>query len=84
MKKHVVWIILLIVLLILLVPIPQQYNDGGTTAYKAVLYSVYDVHKIYEPNEAGKMEYIEGIIIEILGKEVYNNTEPYIDLKKFK
>ncbi|MBE6977731.1 MAG: hypothetical protein E7438_03710 [Ruminococcaceae bacterium] len=82
MKKRMIWIILLIVLLILLIPIPRQYNDGGTTEYKAVLYSVYDVHRInpaYFDNEA-EPEYINGIIIEILGKEVYNNTKPHLEL----
>ena len=81
MKKRMIWIILLIVLLIPLTPIPFGLNDGGTIAYKALLYSVYDVHRInpaYFDNEA-EPEYINGIIIEILGKEVYNSTNPRIE-----
>ena len=84
MKKRMIWIILLIVLLIPLTPIPFGLNDGGTIAYKALLYSVYDVHQYnpaYFADEAGAAEskYIEGFIIEILGREVYNSTNPRIE-----
>ena len=76
MKKHIVWILVLIVLLMLFVPIPLRYNDGGSIAYKAALYTVYDVHRL---NDAGEQPYIEGIIIKILGREVYNSTNPRIE-----
>lgn len=70
--------------MVLLFPIRLQMNDGGTVEYKAILYSVYDVHRINpvdSPNEDGTIgtEYIDGIIIEILGKVIYNNTNPHID-----
>ena len=51
MKKHIVWILVLIVLLMLFVPIPLRYKDGGSIAYKAALYTVYDVHRL---NDAGE------------------------------
>ena len=79
MKKALI-VICILVALILLFPIRLQMKDGGTVVYNAILYDVYDVHRIKpvenpSPDGTYETEYIEGIIIEILGVEVFNNTK---------
>ena len=75
MKKWIITISIL-VLVSLIIPIPLHYKDGGTKAYKAALYTIYQVHRIND--SADGPDYIEGTIIKILGHEVYNDTEPHI------
>ena len=67
MKKKVIIGICVLIVLILLFPVRLQ---------KALLYKVSDVHSLttLEEYENGK-EFNEGIIIEILGIEVFNNVE---------
>jgi hypothetical protein len=84
MKKKKI-IILTVLFLFLLIPIPVTYKDGGTKKYTALLYSVYDVHRLKKvenqnENEIVQFEYVEGTIIKILGIEVYNNTNPRISI----
>ena len=79
MKKAVI-IVLILAALILLFPVRQQAKDGGSVLYNAILYDVYDVHRIkpFENPSTDKIyetEYIEGIIIEIFGIEIFNNTK---------
>lgn len=78
MKKFIIALIIIVVL-ILLIPIPYHLKDGGTVEYKALLYKISKVHKLIsleEMKEEGKIkEYDEGIIIEILGFEIYNNVK---------
>ena len=50
----------------------MKLKDGGTIEYKAILYQVSDVHKI---NVNSKSGYDTGIIIKILGFEVYNSVK---------
>ena len=69
MKKK---IIITLVVVLLLFPIPMKLKDGGTIEYKAILYQVSDVHKI---NVNSKSGYDTGIIIKILGFEIYNNVK---------
>ena len=72
MKKKMIVIIIIVILLILLVPIPMHLNDGGTVEYKSLTYKVSKVHRLTGDLEK---EYEDGIIIEILGFEVYNNVK---------
>ena len=71
MKKRI--FILIIALVVLLTPIPFRLKDGGTVEYKALLYSVQNVHRL-NPDPQGE-EFIEGTIIEILGIEIFNNVD---------
>lgn len=73
MKKKIiiVMVIVILTLLILLVPRPRYLNDGGTVEYKAVLYNVTKLNKLNYYSASG---YDRGTIIEILGKEVYNDV----------
>ena len=71
-------------LAILVIPIPAKMKDGGTVHYNAILYDIYDVHRVTSPLEWNdaivENEYIEGTIVKILGFEVYNNTNPRIEV----
>lgn len=69
MKKKITIAAIVILLLVLLVPIPEHLKDGGTVVYGALAYRVSDVHRL-----AIQGGYEEGIIIEILGFEVFNNV----------
>ena len=75
MKKKAILIVCVLLAIVLLFPIPMRLRDGGTVQYKAILYTVSDVHSLatVEDQEAGK-EFNEGIIIEILGFEIFNNV----------
>lgn len=73
MKKKVI-ILIIIVGIILLFPIPMHLKDGGSVEYKALLYTITRYHKLAPIEEGQDVAYIDGVGIEILGKEVYNNT----------
>ena len=79
MKKKVIIILVAIILLVLLFPIRNQLKDGGTVEYKALVYKVPKVKKLISKEEMereGKIkEYNHGIIIEILGFEIYNDVK---------
>ena len=80
MKKTGI-VICILITLILLIPLPAKMKDGGTVHYNAILYDIYDVHRVKPadvPNEDGtyETEYIEGIVVEIFGVEVFNKTVP--------
>ena len=73
MKKRNVAIICILLAIVLLIPIPLRLKDGGTVVYKALAYSVSRVHRL--ASVKAEKEYEEGIIIKVLGIEVYNNVE---------
>ncbi len=83
MKKIIIVTIILLVMLVL-IPIPSKMKDGGTIHYNAVLYDVYDIHRVTTPDDYNDAiignEYIEGTIIKIFGFEVFNNTNPHIEV----
>ena len=74
MKKKVMIGICVLLAIVLLVPIPMRLKDGGTVVYHAVLYQVEDVHRL-DAVDAPEDEYLEGMIVRILGMEVYNSVE---------
>lgn len=85
MKKKIIIIFgIVFSLAILVIPIPAKMKDGGTVHYNAILYDIYDVHRVTSPLEWNdaivENEYIEGTIVKILGFEVYNNTNPRIEV----
>ena len=80
MKEFII-AICIIVLIVLLVPTTDACNDGGTVHYDAIVYDVFDVHRVSLPlNSDGTYEtsYNDGLIIKIFGVEIYNNTDPYV------
>ncbi len=82
MKKKIIIAVVVLIVMLLLTPIPSKMKDGGTTHYNAILYDIYDVHRIKSPLEwtdsIEDNEYIEGTIIKVLGFEVFNNIEPQL------
>lgn len=73
MKKKLKYrCVIFLSLLILLFPIKLQYKDGGSIEYRAILYRVIKVHRIDSQKEEN---YIEGIVVKVLGFEIYNNIE---------
>ena len=74
MKKKVMIGICILLAIVLLVPIPMRLKDGGTVVYHAVLYQVEDVHRLGAVDTA-EDEYLEGMIVRILGMEIYNSVE---------
>ena len=74
MKKKAMIGICVLLAIVLLVQIPMRLKDGGTVVYRAVLYQVEDVHRLGAVDTAGD-EYLEGMIVRILGMEVYNSVE---------
>ena len=52
----------------------MRLKDGGSVEYRAILYAVTDVKRL-NPDMESEKAYLEGITIEILGMEIYNNVE---------
>lgn len=71
--KKIIIILIVAILLILLIPIPNHLKDGGSIEYNAILYKITKVHKLNSANE--DKDYIDGLIIEILGRKVYNKVD---------
>ena len=71
MKKIIIIVTSILIAIVLLCPIPMRLKDGGTVKYQALLYSVSDVHRLAPSTESG---YEDGIVIEILGMQVFNNV----------
>ena len=70
MKKKVIIISTIVVLFfIFFFPFPLHLKDGGSTMYKAILYSVTKYHSIAENPD----EYYGGWRIDIFGINVYDN-----------
>ncbi len=78
MKKRII-IYVIVLLLVLLIPIPNRLKYGGTVEYNAILYKVSKVKRFNFDSSDG---YERGLIIEILGKEIYNSVT--IKPSKFK
>ena len=74
MKKKAMIGICVLLAIVLLVPIPMRLKDGGTVVYRAVLDQVEDVHRLAAVDTA-EDEYLEGMIVRILGMEIYNSVE---------
>ena len=70
--KKVITAICIILVIALLLPVPMRMKDGGTVKYQAILYSVSDVHRLAPSAESG---YEEGIIIELLGVQIFNSVK---------
>lgn len=74
MKKKIMIGICILLVIVCLIPSRKHYEDGGTVAYKAILYQVKYVHSIGADDPSGG-EYLEGTVVKILGIEVYNDVE---------
>ena len=72
-------IIGIIILSLTLIPIPFKWTDGGTTEYKALLYTVTKLHRLSPNSETG---YEDGLKVKILGIQVYNEIKDNITIDK--
>lgn len=69
-RKKLIIIIIVILLMILLIPIKNEYWDGGTVEYKSLLYKITNYHILDQNYDDG---YNDGLKIEVLGFTIYNN-----------
>lgn len=77
MEKKKIFIILIIAILMLLViPVPLKLKDGGSTKFVSLLYSVTKIHRL---NHQSSIGYEDGWKIEILGVQVYNEVDVYVE-----
>lgn len=78
LKKRYILIAVAVILLILLVPIPKQFDDGGSKQYSALIYTVTDYHSMLRGTEHDgkviKEGYIIGREVELFGQTVYDST----------
>lgn len=72
-RKAMTWICILLAIL-LLIPIPMLLKDGVTIAYHAILHRIEDVHRL-NPDINPEQKYLEGIVVEVLGVEVFHNVK---------
>ena len=74
MRKKIMIAVLILLAILLLTPIPMRLKDGGTVVYNATLYRIENVHRL-NPEGTSDKAYLDGMIVKILGVEVYNNVE---------
>ncbi len=74
MKKKIILIVIILIAIVLLFPIPMRLKDGGSIEYRAMLYKVTKYHKLTPIDIETESGYIDRIGIEILGREIFNNT----------
>ena len=74
--KKIIIILIVIVLIILLIPVQYRLKDGGSIQYKAIIYDITKVHRISEKSSTG---YEDGLIIKVLGFQIYNVINTYVN-----
>lgn len=72
-KKRLIIALCVIVMIVLFVPRVAILKDGGSKEFTALTYRITKVHSL-NPVEAEE-EFATGTIVEIFGREVYNNVE---------
>lgn len=79
MKKKLLIAVIIVFSIILLFPTKNQLKDGGTVEYQSLVYKISKVKRLIPEEQAekeGKVKnYDRGIIIEILGFEIFNNVK---------
>lgn len=78
MKKKIMFIIIIIALLVMPINI-IRLKDGGSKVYKGLIYSITKVHRLNENSING---YEDGLIVNILGIQIYNKTSINENYKK--
>jgi hypothetical protein len=76
-KRSYKWIIVvgvIIALAVLLTPVQRRRKDGGTVEYKSLIYNVIKLHALEGGSADGDPMIRVGTVIELFGKEIYNET----------
>lgn len=77
MKKKIIIISVIVMILLMLIPLPLKLKDGGSIEYRAVLYKITKIHSLSTESSTG---YIDGWKVNILGFQVYNETNIYVEV----
>ena len=72
-KKKLIIALCVMAIIVLFVPRVYVLKDGGSKEFTALTYRITKVHSL-NPVESEK-EFATGTIIEIFGREVYNNVK---------
>lgn len=72
-KKKLIIALCVMVMIVLFVPRVAVLKDGGSKEFTALTYRITKVHSL-NPVESEE-EFATGTIIEIFGREVYNNVK---------
>lgn len=74
-------IIILLIMVILLIPAKEEYDDGGTVRYDAVLWSVTKHHGMFH-DSAGNLGYNTGTTVRIFCFDVYSSYPKFVPIQK--
>lgn len=75
--KIIIWLIMVV----LLIPTKEEYDDGGTVKYNAILWSVTKHHGITFDSD-GNAGYNTGTTIRILCFDVYSSYPKFVPMQK--
>ena len=74
-RRKIIIIVCAVLLILMLIPIRYHVKDGGTVEWRAILYTVSDMHSIAGiDEETGESLYTVGTRIKLLGFTVFDNT----------
>ena len=76
-KKIIIIVIIVCALILMFIPKKLVLNDGGSIEYKSKFYSITKIHRINNQSSTG---YEDGWKIEILGIQIYNEVDVYVDV----
>lgn len=75
--KIIIWLIMVV----LLITTKEEYDDGGTVKYNAILWSVTKHHGITFDSD-GNAGYNTGTTIRILCFDVYSSYPKFVPMQK--
>ena len=74
-RRKIILIVCAVVLVLMLIPIRYHVKDGGTVEWRAILYTVSDMHcDAGVDKKTGENLYTVGTRIKLLGFTVFDNT----------
>lgn len=74
MKKKLIKILAVIVLILLLFPFNIQFlKDGGSKCFRSLTYEIIKIHRLTDVEGSEGDTYVDGLIIKVLGFDVYNS-----------
>lgn len=76
MNKKILRIVIVLILVILLFPYRINFlKDGGSKHFQSLTYEITKVHKMTDDRYSDGIIYMDGLIIKILGFEIYNSLK---------